>query len=129
MCNVKIKRQKKSHTCGHACIAMLADKDESEIHKIIGHSKGTKTKEMVNALNSLNINNTQKLIRFCKKNSPPHAAILKVIPSARKNTSGGWHWMLKYGYKIYDPLGYTFESIELLGKYRRITSFIGLIHA
>ena len=93
--------QKRSHTCGHTCVAMLSGKDEEDIIDLIGHDRGTKTKEIVAALDALKISNSKKLIRLSKNKPISDVAIIKVVPVKRFNAN--WHWVLKFGDKIYDP--------------------------
>jgi hypothetical protein len=111
--------QLKEKTCGHACLAMLSGKSEIDIIQLIGHSRGTKTKEIINALNELNIKNSEKLVRHCNKNPLPEIGILKTVPRGRK-ASGNWHWILKYKERFLDPLG--FAHVGNL----RIVSFISI---
>jgi len=83
---------------------MLSDKTEDDMIELVGHDKGTKTKEIVRALDNLGINNSGRLIRVKKKRPLPTIAILKVVYRKIKNCSGfDWHWILKYGDRFYDP--------------------------
>ena len=113
-------RQAGEKTCGHTCIAMISGKAESDIVELIGHSKGTKTKEIISALNELGVSNSGKLIRISKKNRLPEIGIVKTLPYDKAKSSGNWHWILKYKSHFLDPLG--FENIAHL----RFVSFIGI---
>ena len=114
--------QSHERTCGQTCIAMLTGKTEDEIIKLIGHAKGTKTKEIVKILNLLNIGNTQKLLLITKKTRLPDIGILKTVYD-NVSKSKNWHWILKYRNKYYDPSGVDIVS-EL-----KIISFIGISNA
>lgn len=111
-------RQTYPKTCGQTCIAMLSGKTEQEIINLVGHSRGTKTKEIVTALNTLNIKNSEKLIRISNKNQLPKIAIIKALPVSRKKSIGNWHWVLRYEPKLFDP--WSMQQINHL----RFISFI-----
>lgn len=98
-------RQTNERTCGQTCIAMISGKTENDIVELIGHAKGTKTKEIISTLSKLGIKNSQKLIRFCHKNPLPVYGIVKTIHKNKKQTTGNWHWILKYGNRFIDPSG------------------------
>ena len=113
------------NTCGQTCIAMLSKITELEACEIIGHCKGTKTREIVKALKILKIKCASRLCVVSKKKSLPKKAILKVIDKDKKRR--GWHWVIKYNNLIYDPLGYAIDlnyENNPWSRTRKITSFL-----
>jgi hypothetical protein len=79
---------------------MISEKKIDEIIEIIGSKKGTTTKQIISALNVLEIKNSGKLISR-RKQTLPEVAICKV--RREWNKSGGWHWVVLYKGEIYDP--------------------------
>ena len=102
-----VQQVKKSRQCGQHCLAMLTGKSVEEIIEIIGTSKGTTVKQIVQSLNDMQIQNSERLISR-RKQPMPTVAICKV--RREWNKSGGWHWVLLYDGNIYDP-----DPSEIMG--------------
>lgn len=112
-------------TCGQVCIAMLSKITEIEACKIVGHCKGTKTREIVKALKKLKIKCAPRLSVLSKNKSLPKLAILKVIH--KDNKKRNWHWVVICNNVIYDPLGYAVDlkyKNNPWSKTRKVTSFL-----
>lgn len=99
-------------------MAMLLGYSESFLVKFIGHSRATKTRELVTILNEFRIFNSEKLLRICKKRKLPYKGIIKCTYEGCKNN---WHWVLKIGEMYYDP---EFEPDYSLTKDLKAVSFI-----
>ncbi|PLS19618.1 hypothetical protein CVD28_04155 [Bacillus sp. M6-12] len=115
-----IRQPKKSRQCGQHCLAMLTGKNIEDIIQVVGTHKGTTTKRIINALNQLGIKNSERLIS--RRTQPmPLLAICKV--RREWNKSGGWHWVLLYDGKIYDPDPVEKDGVQAimsLGEYDSI---------
>lgn len=114
-----------SAQCGQYCLAMLTGKSVEEIIEIIGTSKGTTVKQIIQSLNDMQLQNSERLISR-RKQPMPTVAICKV--RREWNKSGNWHWVLLYDGNIYDPLRgvmtlETFDS-EMYNSKRKLSSYI-----
>lgn len=86
--------QKDRMTCGQCCIAMIAGISVKKACEIIGHSHGTKTKELAKALRKLGF----KCKNSLKIEEPEFLAIVKQSIPGTSN----WHWVVFYNGNYYD---------------------------
>lgn len=95
------RQPKGSNICGQACIAMLANISLEESIKIFGTRGKTSTKDIINALNKLDILCSQKLIRIRKNESKSNLCIVTnyTVINGKKYK----HWVIYYKNKYYDP--------------------------
>jgi hypothetical protein len=86
---VKHYRQSAKRNCGQIAVASLTGKTVEEIEAIVGHSHGTKTKELAEALRKLGClcDERSRPLRQCA--TWPEAALLQVRGGGRP----GWHWV------------------------------------
>lgn len=111
-----------SKQCGHACVAMLTGESLEKCIEVIGHTRGTRTKEIVKALRHFGLTCGDRL-RPPSKNYPvPKIGIANV--KIKRRSSG--HWVVRVTDYIFDPSlnGYLwplsqFEKVEEI----RITSY------
>lgn len=85
-----IKQKRGEQNCGQCCIATILDVPLEEAIWLIGHNKSTKSKEL-----------TKHLKCSGNKRGLPKENGLCIL---RFNKSRNWHWIVKYGDYIYDPL-------------------------
>lgn len=83
--------------CGQAVLAMLSDKEVSEIVKLTGTERETDLKQMFSALSYYNINYKKERRAVSKKAELPKIAMLSL------ETPKCWHWSLYYDGKFFDP--------------------------
>ena len=86
----------KEKNCGQIAVSVITGKSLDEITKMIGHSKGTTTKELVKVLRSLGY--------VCPDRCKPMKQMPKLAIAQMKNIGRkyGWHWVVIDGKKIYD---------------------------
>lgn len=109
-----------SYLCGHCCVAMVAGVTLAQAIGTIGHLKGTKTKEIVKALETLGIG-----VNKLKVGKPPKGivAIVKAWPIGQKK-SRGWHWaVIDENGKMLDPGGGNLSHILYDARYK-LTSYL-----
>ncbi len=114
-----------SKLCGHACVAMVTGKTIGRAVVVIGHKRGTTTREIAAALQKMGAKpNGSRLKIF--RGDLPEKAILKVVPKNRKGAAGTWHWVVKDGDAILDPAMTRPMAIDAYLKIsrNRITSFL-----
>lgn len=86
-----IRQVKYAQTCGQCCIATIRNISLEEAIKLIGHDKSTKSKELTKLFNSGSI----------KRGLPKENGLCMLKhPEWKRN----FHWILKIGDRIYDPL-------------------------
>lgn len=109
-----------SKTCGHHCVAMIAEVPVFEVVKVIGHTNGTRTKEIAAALRHFGFNPAERLKRFHHQKQLPVICMLKII--YRKNS----HWVVYNNGFVYCPgLGvYRYHKQAFLNQKGRATSFL-----
>lgn len=91
-----IQQPEDSRLCGQTCLAMVLDLSLEEAIQLIGHDKGTTTRELVAALRKMGLRPSGKLIR----GEPSNLSIVKIV--GRQQTVG-WHWAV-YNYGTWhDP--------------------------
>ncbi len=114
--DIKLVMQPSFKTCGQACIAMLVNKEVSEICKFLHTSAGITIGKIIEALNHYGVRHAEKNIRLSEKNPKiPDIAILTVhLPEYE-------HWVVYYKGKYLDP-----EFGQIDGKYTlgKITSYL-----
>lgn len=88
-------RQYGKRNCGQIAVATLAEVNPKIVEKIIGHSHGTQTKELIAALCTLGLEPlSDKCIPVRLFPNPPQFALCQLHADDR----AGWHWIaLGYG--------------------------------
>jgi len=86
-----------SRLCGHACVAMVVGVPLEEVIAVIGHSHGTKTKELVSALRCFGVVCSNRL-RVVKTTLPDLC-----IAEQPNKTGSNWHWVVMDHGRRYDP--------------------------
>lgn len=99
--------QPNSRTCGQTCVAMAADLDIEAAIKLFGHKHGTTTRAMVRVLRHLGFKTGPGLSRITRDRPAPLRSICKMRFRRRdgRGWRSGWHWVLLWDGKLYDPLG------------------------
>jgi hypothetical protein len=96
---ILVKQPEGSKLCGQTCLAMILEIPLEDAIVLVGHSKGTKTRELAQALKLWGLRTTGKLVRRPKI---PEYCIAKIPRPRGRN----WHWVVYWEGKRYDPLGY-----------------------
>jgi hypothetical protein len=110
-----ILQEKDSHYCGQACLAMLLGISLKAAFKLIGHSKETKTKELVKHFNHENL-----------KRGFPTKTALCISRNNYMPAKGNWHWIVFHKDHIYCP-SHGIMTKEQFQKYFYISSYINKI--
>lgn len=93
-----IKQPENSNTCGHYCVAMITGKPLEDVIKVIGHTKGTYTREIVAALQHFGLKPlSTRLKRFTSTVPATCIVKMKFLNTWRS------HWILVVDGWIYDP--------------------------
>ncbi len=96
-----------SSLCGQTCVAMIAEVSlEESIEAFGGKNGGTRTKDVVTALQKLGIQCDEKLTRF--KGILPDVSIVKL----HFDDVTGTHWTLWCNGRFYDPSRYGNSSLN-----------------
>lgn len=106
-----LTQPKNSNICGQTCVAMIANIDIESSIMIFGHNHGTKTKEVIKALNKLGITTKQSKLERVKKNKLPEG--LLIAHQYR-------HWIVIDKGKIYDPSPYREMNKQPITSYLEI---------
>lgn len=106
---MKLVRQgKDTKTCGHCCVAMLANAPVEEVIKLIGHDHGTRTTELRKVLlRSYGIITDTKLRRTRKDKPLPKVCILHIKYPWNPKHNG--HWVILKGDIVYCPTWGKYE--------------------
>jgi hypothetical protein len=83
------KQQGAKRNCGQIAVAALTGKTVEEIEAVVGHSHGTKTKELAEALRRLGCLCDDRARPLSQFVSWPDTALLQVRGGGRP----GWHWV------------------------------------
>lgn len=92
-----IRQPRPSKLCGQCCVAMLTDTPVEQIIKLVGHNHGTRTHELVRVLRMLGFSTVPRL--KVVRGALPERCICKALVPGK----AGWHWVVHYKGKIYDP--------------------------
>lgn len=105
-------QQPNNKTCGHTCIAMIANTSVEDAIKVIDHNSGTHGTHLIKALNHYGIKNSGKSIRI-KDNETrlPNFAIVRIQHDKsekelrRRLKQKQWygHWIVVKDGFVYDP--------------------------
>ena len=88
-----IKQPRNSKLCGHCCIATVLGISLEEAITLIGHTKGTKTKELIT-----HVSCTKRI------GTPIYSTYAICILRLAYRKNGNWHWIVQFpGGLIYDP--------------------------
>lgn len=83
--------------CGQAVLAMLSDRTVEEIINLCGTERETNLKQMLTALDELNISYGNMRVQVDNKGDLPPICILSL------ETPRCWHWSLYFKGVFYDP--------------------------
>lgn len=115
-----------SGLCGQSCVAMVAGISLQRAIMAVGHesTRGTTTREIVEALVAVNINCSGRLRRVSRSRPAlPARAIVAIHRPPSEKRNGRWHWMLTWDGQMYDPGGCWPDSY----KDWRITSYLEIL--
>lgn len=118
-------RQSGKRNCGQIAVAALTEKTVEEIELLIGHSHGTRTKELVAVLKRLNYGVADHCISHLRYIHEPMNCIAQV-----HGNKSGWHWIAISHGIVYDGHLLAPEPIAEYRKYianrhdGRITSYL-----
>ena len=118
-----ILQPENSALCGQACVAMAGGKSLKQAVEIIGHSNGTTTKEVRDALRGLGIMTDDRLHPLGKTRGVlPKRGLVCIFRGGniREGRKDKGHWMLAWDGEIYDPAGVWPEGYQNW----RITSYL-----
>jgi hypothetical protein len=100
-----------SKLCGQTCIAMISNTTIEEAIVVVGHKKGTTTKELARAIRHYGYVCPERLMPIRNKELP-YFCLCKIVRKNKK--TGGWHWILLKDGLFYDPSRGVFEGKEEL---------------
>lgn len=83
--------------CGQAVLAMLSDRTVEDIIKLCGTERETNLKQMLTALDKLNISYVNMRCQAQNKSDLPPICVLSL------ETPRCWHWSLYFKGTFYDP--------------------------
>ena len=95
-----VLQEPESKVCGQACLAMILGVTLDEACELVGHRKGTKTRELVAVLRAQGKPCGPRLIPFRRWGLHPHFRGLAKLSRG----SGNWHWVVIWDDVVYDPL-------------------------
>lgn len=81
-----------SNLCGHCCLAALLNISLSKAIELIGHQRGTITKEL-----------TKHLLASKTILGKPTTKSLCIVRPIGMACKGNWHWVVWVANRIYDP--------------------------
>lgn len=120
-----ILQDRSSKTCGQCCLATILDITLEEAISLIGHSKGTRSKELTKHFNS-----SKNKRGFPPNDGRLHLCILRWKTKSGKMNTGNWHWVLYRDNQVYDPgLGQFIRSDGYFNAVEdaRITSYFTVL--
>jgi hypothetical protein len=121
---IHLVQPKNSRVCGQTVVAMAAGISVEESIELFGHNHGTKTWELVSALDSLNIEVKGKgLQRWRGVGKPPDYALLHILFHTKGQPFAG-HWALNWAGIIHDP---EVETPGLMCGGGRLASYLEII--
>lgn len=91
-----MKQPDDTKLCGQVCLAVILGITLQEAITLVGHERGTQTKELTRHFNH---GGTR---RWLSKGEVPDYALCISRPGHLKPT-GNWHWVLFKDYKVLDP--------------------------
>jgi len=95
-----VKQPEPSNLCGQSCVAMIAGITLDESIKVFGKRSGTYTKDVITALQKLNISCGDKLIRISKTQKKSDFCMVVVRAKKFKRYD---HWVVFKDGQYYDP--------------------------
>ena len=95
-----IRQPAGSRICGQACLAMLAGIALEEAVRVVGHRRGTKTREILAALDKLGVPHAPRL-RPIRGGQVIKVPSLLVVRFGQRR--GSWHWVVLNGVDMLDP--------------------------
>ncbi len=120
-----------SRLCGQTCVAMVAGVSIDKAVEVIGHTHGTRTREISAGLNKLGFLCDSKL-KVLSKTKPlleqlPDLAIVNSRWKAEHRKTPGGHWVVWHDGRVYDPEFNFVDKVPkqewLTNKDWRLTSF------
>lgn len=124
-----IKQNPDTRNCGQIAVAMLTNRTVEEIQTIVGHSHGTKTRELISALRGLGYGTADRCHRYIRQFTPFGLA------QVHSNQRPGWHWVAVGAGYVWDGNGYGEIGAEVYETCARlfyndetvhITSYLGV---
>lgn len=103
-----------SKLCGHYCVAKLAGITPERAIELVGHRKGTRTKELVRVFRSLGFVCANRLYPLRSRRVEDLGPSLLKLTIERR---AGWHWIAWTGTELYDPA----PDLPVVG---RVTSYL-----
>lgn len=113
-----IKQFPDTKNCGQIALAVITGLTLRNIYSLIGHTNGTKSKEIIKVLKLLGYNCPDKCKRLKNK---PKLAIAKLRHPKEKSN---WHWIVIDGDKIWDGLMGNKDGTVTWNKGHKITSYL-----
>lgn len=123
-----LRQPRRSYVCGQACVAMvLGLPDVDSACRVIGHSRRTRTKDIVLALGPAALSSRLSPARRDGSNLPDFCLL-----RSRWGVTPGAHLSLYKGGQVFEPLLYGPVSLGgwlvwLSGDDGRLTSFLPLV--
>src|SRR5271166_1635374 len=126
---IHLHQLNKTRNCGQIAVACLTDTPYEKVFEIVGHSHGTKTRELIAALRKLNwkcFDSCQSVKRFT--NQP-----VRCLAQVHSNEHPGWHWVAIGDAVVYDgnlPCSMILQDYvnvaikDYYGESARITSYL-----
>ena len=95
-----VRQSPQSKVCGQACLAMLLGVTLLKACELVGHRKGTKTRELVAVLRAHGKQCGSRLVPFRRWGLHPRFKGLAKLSCGVSN----WHWVVVWDDFVYDPL-------------------------
>ena len=95
-----VRQPPNSNCCGQACLAMLCHISLPAACRLIGHSHGTHTKEIVTVLRRHGWKCPDRLVRMSAKRAVPDVALVKMIGCVNPREA---HWLILDHGQVLDP--------------------------
>ncbi len=80
---------------------MITHLSTDQVCKAVGHSRATKTRDLVTACRKLGVKLGGKRLRPLSRKSKVTRALIKLIEPGKRKT--GWHWQVWWDGHVYDP--------------------------
>lgn len=123
-----IEQPRNTRICGQIAVAVITGAPLKEVIRVIGHRKGTKSRELAHALTHFGYYAPERARRLSK---PPPLAISQLRCEGRRG--GNWHWVAIVDDIVYDGVyadgPVPLDEYHLLNtwpshKHLRITSYL-----
>jgi hypothetical protein len=97
-----IQQPSESIICGQCCVAMLTGATLSKVINLVGHRRGTKTKELVKVIRRLGYDCPARL-KHVKDLDKALYEVERALVKITWDHTRGWHWVAWADGLVFDP--------------------------